>query len=46
MLKEEHEFLKEVDSRALKHAQANLDEAYEKFKKRTKHWLPQVQVKA
>ena len=33
LLKEEHGFLKEVDSRALKHAQANLDEAYEKFKK-------------
>ena len=31
LLKDEHEFLKSADSRALKHAQANLDEAYEKF---------------
>ena len=33
LLKDEHGFLKSADSRALKHAQANLDEAYEKFKK-------------
>ena len=33
LLKEDFGFLKEADSRALKHAQANLDEAYEKFKK-------------
>ena len=30
ILKEEHEFLKNADSRALKHSQANLDEAYDK----------------
>ena len=30
ILKEEHEFLKNADSRALKHSQANLDEAYVK----------------
>ena len=31
ILKDEHGFLKEADSRALKHAQTNLDEAYDKF---------------
>ena len=33
ILKEEHEFLKKVDSRALKHAQANLDEPMRSLKK-------------
>ena len=46
ILKEEHEFLKNADSRALKHSQANLDEAYDKFKKRTKHRLPKIQIQA
>ena len=31
LLKDEHGFLKSADSRALKHAQANLDVAYDKF---------------
>ena len=45
LLKEEHGFLKEVDSRALKHAQANLDEAYEKFKKEPNIGYPKFKSK-
>ena len=44
-LKEEHEFLKNADSRALKHAQANLDEAYEKFKKEPNTGYPKFKSK-
>lgn len=46
ILKDEHGFLKNADSRAFKHAQANLDEAYKKFFERTKYRLSEVQVKA
>ena len=45
ILKEEHVFLKNVDSRALKHAQANLDEAYEKFKKEPNTGYPKFKSK-
>ena len=45
ILKEEFTFLKEADSRALLHAQANLDEAYEKFKKEPKIGYPKFKAK-
>ena len=45
ILKEEHEFLKNADSRALKHAQANLDEAYEKFFKEPLAGFPKFKSK-
>lgn len=45
LLKEEFGFLKEADSRALKHAQANLDEAYEKFKKEPNIGYPKFKSK-
>ena len=45
ILKEEHEFLKNADSRALKHAQANLDEAYDKFKKEQNTGYPKFKSK-
>lgn len=45
ILKEEFGFLKEADSRALKHAQANLDEAYEKFKKEPNTGYPKFKSK-
>ena len=45
VLKEEHDFLKNSDSRALKHAQANLDEAYEKFFKEPNTGFPKFKSK-
>ena len=45
VLKEEFGFLKEADSRALKHAQTNLDEAYEKFKKEPNRGYPKFKAK-
>lgn len=45
VLKEEFGFLKNADSRALKHAQANLDEAYEKFKKEPATGYPKFKSK-
>ena len=45
ILKEEHRFLKNADSRALKHSQANLDEAYEKFKKEPNIGYPKFKAK-
>ena len=45
ILKEEHEFLKNADSRALKHSQANLDEAYDKFKKEPNTGYPKFKSK-
>ena len=45
ILKDEHEFLKKADSRALKHAQANLDEAYEKFFKEPLAGFPKFKSK-
>ena len=44
-LKEEHGFLKEADSRALKHAQTNLDEAYDKFFKESNIDYPKFKSK-
>ena len=44
-LKEEHGFLKEADSRALKHAQANLDVAYDKFFKEPLAGFPKFKSK-
>ena len=45
ILKDEHEFLKKADSRALKHAQANLDESYEKFFKEHLAGFPKFKAK-
>lgn len=45
ILKDEHGFLKSADSRALKHAQANLDEAYEKFFKEPLAGFPKFKSK-
>ena len=45
LLKDEHGFLKNADSRALKHAQANLDEAYEKFWKEPNTGFPKFKSK-
>ena len=45
LLKEEHAFLKEADSRALKHAQANLDAAYDKFFKESSAGFPKFKSK-
>ena len=45
ILKEEHGFLKSADSRALKHSQANLDEAYEKFFKEPLAGFPKFKAK-
>lgn len=45
ILKEEFGFLKEADSRALLHAQANLDEAYEKFRKEPNTGYPKFKSK-
>ena len=45
ILKEEHEFLKNADSRALKHAQANFDGAYEKFFKEPLAGFPKFKSK-
>ena len=45
ILKEDFGFLKEADSRALKHAQANLDEAYDKFKKEPNIGYPKFKSK-
>ena len=45
VLKEEFGFLKEADSRALKHAQTNLDEAYDKFKKEPNIGYPKFKAK-
>ena len=44
-LKEEHDFLKKADSRALKNAQAHLDEAYNKFFKEPNTGLPKFKAK-
>ena len=44
-LKEEHGFLKNADSRALKHAQANLDVAYDKFFKEPNTGFPKFKSK-
>ena len=45
ILKEEHGFLKEADSRAIKHAQANLDVAYDKFFKEPCAGFPKFKSK-
>lgn len=45
ILKEDFGFLKEADSRALKHAQANLDEAYDKFRKEPNTGYPKFKSK-
>ena len=45
ILKDEHGFLKNADSRALKHAQANLVEAYEKFFKEPLAGFPKFKSK-
>lgn len=45
LLKEEHEFLKNADSRSLKHAQANLDVAYDKFFKEPSTGFPKFKSK-
>ena len=45
ILKEEHGFLKEADSRALKHAQTNLDSAYDKFFKEPSAGFPKFKSK-
>ena len=45
ILKEEYEFLKNADSRALKHAQANLDAAYDKFFKEPLAGFPKFKSK-
>ena len=45
VLKEEHEFLKKADSRALKNAQAHLDEAYNKFFKEPNTGFPKLKSK-
>lgn len=45
VLKEEQVFLKNADSRALKHAQANLDEAYDKFFKEPNTGFPKFKNK-
>ena len=45
LLKEEHGFLKNSDSRALKHAQANLDAAYDKFFKEPLAGFPKFKSK-
>ena len=45
ILKDEHGFLKNADSRALKHAQANLYEAYEKFFKEPLAGFPKFKSK-
>lgn len=44
-LKEEHGFLKKADSRALKNAQAHLDEAYNKFFKEPSTGFPKFKSK-
>ncbi len=44
-LKEEHDFLKKADSRALKNAQAHLDEAYNKFFKEPNTGFPKFKSK-
>ena len=44
-LKEEHEFLRKADSRALKNAQAHLDEAYNKFFKEPNTGFPKFKAK-
>ena len=44
-LKEDHDFLKHADSRALKNAQANLDEAYNKFFKEPNTGFPKFKSK-
>ena len=44
-LKEEHDFLKKADSRALKNAQAHLDEAYNKFFKEPNTGFPKFKAK-
>lgn len=45
ILKDEHGFLKNADSRALKHAQANLDVAYDKFFKESSAGFPKFKSK-
>ena len=45
LLKDEHGFLKEADSRAIKHAQANLDEAHDKFFKEPNTGFPKFKSK-
>ena len=45
LLKDEHGFLKSADSRALKHAQANLDVAYDKFFKDPIAGFPKFKAK-
>ena len=45
ILKDEHGFLKEADSRALKHSQANLDAAYDKFFKEPNIGYPKFKSK-
>ena len=45
LLKDEHGFLKSADSRALKHAQAHLDAAYDKFFKETSTGFPKFKSK-
>ena len=45
ILKEEHEFLKEADSRALLHASKNLDAAYDKFFKEPSAGFPKFKSK-
>ena len=45
VLKEDHEFLKQADSRALKNAQAHLDEAYNKFFKEPNTGFPKFKSK-
>ena len=45
VLKKEHGFLKQADSRALKNAQAHLDEAYNKFFKEPSTGFPKFKAK-
>ena len=45
ILKEEHEFLKKADSRALKYSQANLDAAYDNFFKVKSAGFPKFKSK-
>ena len=45
ILKDEHEFLKKSDSRALKYSQANLDVAYDKFFKEPNAGFPKFKSK-
>ena len=45
VLKDEHDFLKKADSRALKNAQAHLNEAYDKFFKEPSAGFPKFKSK-